>query len=300
MKSKIDGVLLLNKSVGMSSNAALQKVKRIYNAQKAGHTGTLDPLATGLLPICFGEATKFAAYLLEGNKEYIATIKLGEATTTYDSEGCITCSYPVAVTIDEIEKCLLKFIGEISQVPPIYSALKVNGRALYEYARNNQEVVIKSRNITIYAIELLEFSAPNIITVRVLCSKGTYIRTLANDLGVNLGCGAHLIGLIRTKTNNFTVQDSLSLEDLIPMSDDEKQACLLMPDVLVGHLSRFDLTDEQYKNHVNYGHRFDVAGTADVFLAEQENMRLYYQDRFLGVAAYNSGCISPIRLVNFN
>lgn len=290
MKNKIDGVLLLNKPLGLSSNTALQKVKRIYKAQKAGHTGTLDPLATGLLPICFGEATKFAKYLLESDKEYIATIKLGEATTTYDSEGEIVSSGKVNVTIDEIRQSLVRFTGEIDQIPPIYSALKVNGKALYEYARNNEDVIINSRSVHIYLNELLEFVAPNIIKIRVCCSKGTYIRTLAHDIGTYLGCGAHLVGLVRTKTNNFNLDNGINLDDLSIMPEAMHLALILPVDILVQHLSRIDLTADEFK-YVKNGHQFySQAATLD-------QVRLYYQDNFLGVANVINDYICPVRLI---
>ncbi|MBP9743701.1 MAG: tRNA pseudouridine(55) synthase TruB [Burkholderiales bacterium] len=293
MKNKIDGVFLLNKPLGLSSNTALQKVKRIYKAQKAGHTGTLDPLATGLLPICFGEATKFAKYLLESNKEYIATIKLGEATTTYDSEGEIIFSGKVNVTINEIRQALLKFTGEINQIPPIYSALKVNGKALYEYARNNEEVIINSRPIHIYVNELLEFVAPNIIKIKVRCSKGTYIRTLAHDIGVYLGCGAHLVGLVRTKTNNFDLDNSTNLDDLSTMSEAMHITLVLPVDILVQHLSRIDLTTDEFK-YVKNGHKFYSKAT------NLGQIRLYYDDHFLGIANLINNYICPVRLIVTN
>ena len=161
IKKNINGVLLLSKPIGLSSNQALQKVKRLYHATKAGHTGTLDPLATGLLPICFGEATKFSSYLLDGNKEYIATIKLGISTTTYDAEGDITAITAVNLSNHDIENVVDSFLGTYVQIPPIYSALKVNGKALYEYARNGEEVAIKSREVELFTLEILNFLPNN-------------------------------------------------------------------------------------------------------------------------------------------
>jgi len=220
-KQNISGVLLLNKPYGLSSNTALQKTKRIFNAAKAGHTGTLDPLATGLLPICLGEATKFSSFLLDADKEYIATIKLGVATTTYDAEGEITANNKVTSSNAEILECINSFIGKITQYPPIYSALKVKGRALYDYARNGEEVEIKSREVTIHELELIEFISEDEFNLRVLSSKGTYIRSLAHDIGQKLGCGAHLSGLVRTKTNHFNIQQSKTLEELSNIEPNE-------------------------------------------------------------------------------
>ncbi len=204
-KQNISGVLLLNKPYGLSSNTALQKAKRIFNAAKAGHTGTLDPLATGLLPICFGEATKFSSFLLDADKEYVATIKLGAATTTYDAEGEITSTATVTSSQAQILDCINSFLGKITQYPPIYSALKVNGRAMYDYARSGEQVEVKSREVTIHELELLKFINNDEFTLRVLSSKGTYIRSIAHDIGQKIGCGAHLSGLIRTKTNQFNL-----------------------------------------------------------------------------------------------
>jgi len=313
-KVKINGVLLLDKPLGISSNAALQKAKRIYNALKAGHTGTLDPLATGLLPICFGEATKFSSFLLDADKEYIATIKLGITTTTYDAEGDITNTSPVNCTGANIQECLKTFLGKITQIPPIYSALKVNGKALYEYARSNQEVEIKSREIEIYELELLNNDASCVIpaeavihinkspeskivtqfNLRVLCSKGTYIRSLAHDIGQKLGCGAHLIGLTRTKTNKFNQSQAITLDELSSLSTEELQSQLLPVDILVEHLSKLILSDEQF-GKVKYGHAFLYVAVAEY---ENQFVRLYYNEAFLGLGTANKNQVNIVRLVD--
>jgi tRNA pseudouridine55 synthase len=293
-KQNISGVLLLDKPYGLSSNAALQKAKLIFNAAKAGHTGTLDPLATGLLPICFGEATKFSSFLLDANKEYIATIKLGISTTTYDAEGVITATNQVMNSPAEVLKCINTFLGTITQYPPIYSALKVNGRALYDYARNGEEVTIKSREITIHELELLEFISSDEFTLRILSSKGTYIRSLAHDIGQKLGCGAHLSGLVRTKTNNFTLQQAKTLNELAN-SDPEDIVNLLLPvDILVGHLSKIALSETQYAR-IRNGHPCESAIASEI----SSLVRLYYTNRFLGIATYEDRyLVKPIRLLN--
>lgn len=293
-KQNISGVLLLDKPSGLSSNAALQKTKRIFNAVKAGHTGTLDPLATGLLPICFGEATKFSSFLLDADKEYIATIKLGIATTTYDAEGEITSINRVTNSTLEIADCIQSFLGVITQYPPIYSALKVKGRALYDYARNNEEVEIKSREIIIHELELIKFITEDEFTLRVLSSKGTYIRSLAHDIGQKLGCGAHLSGLTRTKTNHFNLGHAKTLDSLLNSTHEELMNILLPTDILINHLDKIELSDTQYAKIKN-GHSFELS-TANKGISP---IRLYYNDMFLGLATIiEDKLVKPLRLCN--
>ena len=321
MPINVNGVLLFNKPPILSSNVALQKIKKIYNASKAGHTGTLDPLATGLLPICFGEATKFSRFLLDADKEYIATIKLGETTTTYDAEGEILERKEVLVNNQDIKLAIQGFLGKISQIPPIYSALKVNGKHLYQYARNNQEVAIQSREITITEIEIISWSRDlsdlsiakmveglNILgnesflsntdktfKIRVLCSKGTYIRTLAHDIGIKLGCGAHLIGLIRTKTGGFDLDKDVNLDNLLQMLPEELHKLLLPVDVLVSELARLDLNDEEF-SYIKDGRA--INNTYNIH--ETKLLKLYYKDRFLGVAQALNNEIKSERLMNLS
>jgi tRNA pseudouridine55 synthase len=190
----IDGVLLLDKAVGLSSNAALQRVRRLYRAEKAGHTGTLDPLASGLLPICFGEATKFAHMLLEGDKTYAATVRLGLTTTTGDAEGDPVDERPVQLSRGEIEGALARFVGSIAQIPPRHAALKYRGRNYYEYAREGIAIPRVAREVIIHELALERWSSPD-IEISVRCGKGTYVRVLAEDLGAALGCGGHLAAL---------------------------------------------------------------------------------------------------------
>ncbi|KLV04448.1 tRNA pseudouridine synthase B [Photobacterium aquae] len=209
----IDGVILLDKPTGISSNDALQKVKRIFFAEKAGHTGALDPLATGMLPICFGEATKFSQFLLDSDKRYRVIAKLGERTDTSDSDGEVVQTREVKVDRGQLERCIAKFRGTTDQIPSMYSALKYQGRKLYEYAREGIEVPREPRKITVYSVELLRFSN-NEVEMELHVSKGTYIRTIVDDLGEMLGCGAHVIDLRRTGVSNFPLERMVTLEQL--------------------------------------------------------------------------------------
>ena len=221
----VHGVLLLDKPLGLSSNDALQKAKRLYRAEKAGHTGTLDPLATGLLPLCFGAATKFSQVSLDADKRYTATLTLGVTTTTADAEGEVIEARPVQVSADQFAAACARFTGPISQLPPMHSALKHEGRALYDYARAGIEVERTPRVVTIHAIDILG-GDHDAWTIDVRCSKGTYIRTLAEDIGRELGCGAHLSGLRRTGSGPLTLAGAVTLEQLADMSEAERDASL--------------------------------------------------------------------------
>ncbi|MBI5448308.1 MAG: tRNA pseudouridine(55) synthase TruB [Gammaproteobacteria bacterium] len=209
----IHGVLLLDKPIGLSSNQALQAVKRLYAAKKAGHTGSLDPLATGMLPLCFGEATKFSQFLLESDKTYETRFKLGEMTTTGDAEGEIINTQQVSVSLKELSAVLKTFLGRISQVPSMYSALKYQGQPLYKLARQGIEVPRASREIDIFALDLLNFDSP-FVSIRVHCSKGTYIRTLVEDIGKALGCGAHVTALRRLTAGPYQAEQMVSMAQL--------------------------------------------------------------------------------------
>ena len=221
----IHGVLLLDKSAGHSSNDALIKAKRFLNAEKAGHTGTLDPFATGLLPLCFGEATKFSQDLLEADKTYEATIHLGLRTDTGDTEGQILETLPVDVSCAQIDAVLKKFRGPIQQIPPMYSALKRDGKPLYEYARAGITLEREARAVVIHLLEVIDFTAP-FLRLRVRCSKGTYIRVLGEEIGAALGCGGHLSALRRTQVGSLILRDALTLERLEQLGDDERLALL--------------------------------------------------------------------------
>lgn len=243
-KRKIDGVLLLDKPFGFSSNGALMKCRWLLQAEKGGHTGVLDPFATGLLPLCFGEATKFAQRMLDADKGYRATITLGQVSTTLDGEGEITQSGIAPAILDEILPVLHQFTGEIIQTPPMYSALKVDGKPLYEYAREGVVLERKSRPVTIYEIKVISYDAP-VLVVDVLCSKGTYIRVLAEDIGKELGCGAYLSGLRRTLTGGFKLEDAITLDEYIALEMPERESKLLASEQLIAELPAVELNLEQ-------------------------------------------------------
>ena len=226
----VHGVLLLDKPLGWSSNDALQKVKWLLRAEKAGHTGTLDPLATGVLPLCFGAATKFSQLQLDADKTYEAVALLGQKTNTGDAEGDVIETRSVHVTDNDVQRVALQFTGAISQVPPMHSALKKDGKALYEYARAGIEVERMARQVTIYELNMTLAPvdvASLAIKIRVKCSKGTYIRTLGEDIGEALGCGAHLTALRRVDTGGFNVAQCVTLQALEAMTEDERLACLM-------------------------------------------------------------------------
>jgi tRNA pseudouridine55 synthase len=239
-RQPLDGVLLLNKPVGITSNAALQKAKWLLNAKKAGHTGTLDPFADGLLPLCFGEATKFSAYLLDADKRYRATLQLGVTTTTGDPEGEVLDTREVVVSCADLAAVLPRFMGAIEQIPPMHSALKHQGRPLYEYARAGIEIDRPARKVTIRALEYIECAPPRVV-LDVQCSAGTYIRTLAQDIGAALGCGAHLTTLTRSAAGGFRLEQAHTLAALEMLDASQRQALLLPADCLVAHLPALQL-----------------------------------------------------------
>ena len=228
----VHGVLLLDKPLGLTSNAAVQRLKRLYRAEKAGHTGTLDPLATGLLPICFGAATKFAQVSLDADKHYLATLRLGVTTTTGDGEGEVLERRAVDVDRKGVEAAAARFVGAIAQQPPMHSALKHEGRPLYAYARAGVEIERESRSVRIHAITVVGGEG-DCWTLDVRCSKGTYIRTLAEDIGAALGCGAHLQALRRTGSGPLDVEQAHSIEALEALAEPDRDALLLEPDALL-------------------------------------------------------------------
>lgn len=242
MRRQLDGVLLLDKPVGLGSNAALQAAKRLYRAEKAGHAGTLDPLASGLLPIVFGEATKFAQLVLDADKEYLARARLGVTTRTGDAEGEVLERRPVQADAAAAERVLPAFRGEIEQVPPMFSALKHRGRPLYVLARRGESVTRAPRRIHVHALELLGM-AEDTLELRIRCSKGTYIRTLVEDIGRALGCGAHLVSLRRVAASGFRIEEAVTL-DAVQEADEAGRDRLLLPlDRLLEALPRLDLPD---------------------------------------------------------
>ena len=235
-----DGALLLDKPVGLSSNAALQKAKRLLGAAKAGHAGTLDPLASGLLLLLFGEATKFAGPLLDADKEYLASLKLGSRTTTGDAEGEVIEEKAVAISPAMLPAVLDRFRGEIEQVPPMHSALKHQGTPLYRLARRGQQVERAARRVRVSTLQLVSFEGAS-LALRVVCSKGTYIRVLGEDIGEALGCGAHLSGLRRTASGRFRIEDAVTLEALEGLEMDERKRRLLCLPALLEGLPRAEL-----------------------------------------------------------
>ncbi|HHT7679824.1 tRNA pseudouridine(55) synthase TruB [Pasteurella multocida] len=296
----IDGVFLLDKPQGMSSNDIMQKVKRVFQANKAGHTGALDPLATGMLPICLGEATKFSQFLLDADKRYQVTAKLGERTDTSDAEGQVVETRDVQVDVQDILAALPHFRGDLMQVPTMFSALKHQGKPLYEYARAGITVEREARPITIFDLQFIAYDAPY-LTLEVHCSKGTYIRTLVDDLGEYLGCGAHVTVLRRTAVANYPVEAMMDWDTLQVLAAQQDLALLdqhLLPtDSAVSVLPALHLNQEQSKA-ISFGQRvkFDnptqLTGQVRLFSDTQQ---------FLGVALLNEhNVIRPQRLMTQN
>ena len=293
----IHGVFLLDKPQGMSSNDIMQKVKRIFQANKAGHTGALDPLATGMLPICLGEATKFSQFLLDADKRYLVTAKLGERTDTSDAEGQIVETRDVNVKTPEILTALEQFRGNILQVPTMFSALKHNGKPLYEYARQGITVEREARPITIFELNFIEYNAPY-LTLEVHCSKGTYIRTLVDDLGEVLGCGAHVTMLRRTAVADYPTEKMLDWHALQSLAEQQDLAlldALLLPmDTAVAKLPALILNESQTQG-IGFGQRIKFDNPNRL----QGQVRLFsHENRFLGVAVIDeNNVIRPQRLV---
>ena len=276
----VHGILLLDKRLGISSNKALQEVKRLFNANKAGHTGSLDPLATGLLPLCFGEATKVSALMLDDNKRYQVVVKLGVMTDTGDAEGKVIEQKPVPeLSIDEKKACLESFTGEIDQVPPMYSALKHNGRKLYELAREGKTIERKARKVTIFELLLLD-STSDTLTLDVYCSKGTYIRSLAEDIGHKLGCGGTVTALRRTQAGQFSIADTLTIEQLQVMDLDELTGCLLDVDKPLNGMPVLELSSDQAVL-IKHGQQIKLEEAESETI--QGMVRMYSEQVFLGL-----------------
>lgn len=289
-RQRIDGVLFIDKPVGLTSNGVLSAVKRLYNADKAGHTGTLDPFATGLLPVALGEATKFSGHLLDADKTYLATMRLGVTTTTGDIEGEVRQRRPVQVSDAQLAAALARFTGPISQIPPMYSALKRDGKPLYEYARAGETVEREPRKVTIHALDLVAREGDSAI-FRVACSKGTYVRTLAEDIGEALGCGAHLTALRREATGGFGLDGALTLDALQAMDLPARMAALHPNDALVAALPVLEL-DALLAARLRQGQRLPVQSAPGL-------MRAYGpQARFLGLVRVAEGVAHPERLAS--
>ncbi len=290
----VHGVLLLDKPQGMTSNDALQKVKRIFNAKKAGHTGALDPLATGMLPICFGEATKFSQYLLDSDKRYRVIAKLGERTDTSDADGQVICTKPVNVTQTQIDETLSHFRGDILQVPTMFSALKYQGKPLYEYARQGIVIDREARPISVYENEFIQYDfAKQELTLEIHCSKGTYIRTIIDDLGELLGCGAHVIYLRRLQVSNYPVDKMISLDELQNIS--EKEPLLMPVDSPLQESRKVVLSESQGKD-ILLGRTVTVESSTTV----ETLVRIYMEQQFIGVGSQILNKLSPKRLISIS
>lgn len=296
VRDLVDGVLLLDKPVGFSSNDALIKAKRVLNAKKAGHTGTLDPFATGLLPLCFGEATKFSQDLLEADKTYETVVHLGQTTDTGDTEGEVIDTRDVNVTLEQIHAVLAQFRGPIAQVPPMYSALKRDGKPLYEYARAGITLEREARNVIIHKLELVAYEAP-MLTLSVTCSKGTYIRVLGQDIGEALGCGAHLNALRRTEVGPLTMENMITLDALI--AHPEPLSLLAPVDALLASFPAVHLNAELAKRFLN-GQRLALGKEPVTVPSAEGRVRVYLEDKLLGTAILGEySILAPERLIAF-
>jgi tRNA pseudouridine55 synthase len=291
IKRQLDGVLLFDKPLELSSNVAMQKVRWLFGAEKAGHTGTLDPLATGLLPICFGEATKYTIALLDADKGYRATIRLGQKTTTGDAEGEVIETRPVAVNETQVLAVLARFLGESQQLPPMHSAIKHLGKPLYEYIRKGETVARELRQIVIHELKLERLQGEE-LEFSVLCSKGTYVRTLAEDISEALGCGGHLIALRRTAIGEFDLSEALTMEQLESMDAVQRDACLMSLDRLVQNLPILEL-DSVQATRLARGQRLGLTDSHS-----DGKRRLYTEGRFIGLGELIDGRLSPSRLLS--
>lgn len=300
----VHGILLIDKPQGISSNGCLQKAKWLYRSAKAGHTGALDPLATGVLPLCFGEATKVSQFLLEADKRYVTRVRLGQRTTTADSEGEVVETHAVAhLTRDAVIDALSRFKGEIAQVPPMYSALKHQGQPLYKLARAGQEVERKQRWVTIYDLQLHEFENDGTaasVVLEIHCSKGTYVRTIADDLGQALGCGGHVTELRRVQAGAFDIGQCVTLETLQHVADTEGDAgldaLLIAPDKAIEHLPAVILPSDSAA-YVRQGQAVTVR-PLPAASGDEPLVRLYDDEEFFGIGAVlDDGRVAPRRLM---
>lgn len=297
-RAPVHGVVLLDKPAGLSSNAALIQVKRRLNAKKAGHTGTLDPFATGLLPLCFGEATKFAQDLLDADKIYQTTVCLGVKTSTGDTEGEVVATRDTSyLARSDVEAVLARFTGEIDQVPPMYSALKKDGRPLYAYARDGLDVQREARRVTVHEITLLDFALPFLL-LEVSCSKGTYIRTLGEDIGEALGCGAHLKTLRRIRVGTLDISDAISLPDVARI-ENPGDAILKPVDYLLSTFFPLMLSEVQARRFM-HGQRLSLEKEGLSVPDGARRVRVYAaaERKLLGTAQVKDGrVLAPERLV---
>ena len=294
-KLKINGLLLIDKPLGFSSNQALSKIKWIFSAKKAGHTGTLDPLATGLLPICFGEATKFSSHLLNSEKTYEASIKLGWKSSTGDAEGKLTESKIISISLDKLEEVLSLFVGLSNQTPPMFSALKHKGQPLYKLAREGVKIERQQRQIKISDLKLLRYDK-NIIKFKVSCSKGTYVRTLAEDIANKLGMDGYLIDLRRTKIGNLSVQDALSLDKIEALSAVKRNDFIKPTEALVDDYPKIFLTESE-ENLIKNGQpiQFPKKVNSEIYRL------LSKSSAFIGLGEIDSNnLLKAVRLISTN
>ena len=299
-KRVVNGIVLLDKPTGVTSNSALQRLKYLFDAAKAGHTGSLDPLATGVLPICFGEATKVAGYLLDSDKGYIAEARFGATSSTGDSEGELTVvNDKPSVSEAEVRQVLNRFLGHQQQIPPMYSALRKNGKRLYEFARAGETVEREARDITIYQLDLLEYRSDGIV-VDVRCSKGTYIRTLLEDIGDALGVGAYLVALRRTSVGSFARELKLwtfdECESLQQHSVNGLDQCLLPIDAAISHWPTIDLNDLQAQK-IRHGQKLEIA-ELQAPVGSFELIALRNQKKIIGIGQIKADILAPKRLFN--
>ncbi len=299
---RVDGVLLLDKSAGLSSNQALQQARRLFQAEKAGHLGTLDPFASGLLPIALGEATKLSQFSLDANKTYRATMRLGVTTTTGDPEGeeVVRCAPQELerITKHDVESALLAFIGKQEQMPPRFSALKYQGKAYYDYARAGIDIPRETRTIEIFSLSLVDFSSPTVV-FDTQVSKGTYIRTLAEDIGSALGCGAHLTALRRLQSGSFTLEQAYTLDALTSLNETEHMGALLSPDALLAGQRRIDV-DQDVKQRLLQGQRINLREVGLPLDTEFSVCAAYCEDVLIGIASASDGALRPKRLFRYS
>lgn len=306
-KRDIDGVFLLDKPTGISSALALTKVRGIFRANKAGHTGSLDPLASGLLPVCLGQAAKFSSYFLEGSKKYIATGRLGIVTDSGDADGNVVEEHEIGDALSKLEEAINKFVGDITQVPPIYSAIKVDGRPLYKYARAGKSVEVPSREVTVFYIKLLDKTEDS-FTIEVYCSKGTYIRTLVSDIGAELGCGAHVTMLRRIEVDGLPKGEMHTLEKLQQLADKredftdfkEMDSLLIPIDEAMNYLPRIDIPYDMAVL-LCQGQRQDNLSECtftDCDLEYKDTIQIRTNDMFIGVGHIQNGTLISDRMMS--
>ncbi|WP_406018347.1 tRNA pseudouridine(55) synthase TruB [Succinivibrio sp.] len=306
-KRDIDGVFLLDKPTGISSALALTKVRGIFRANKAGHTGSLDPLASGLLPVCLGQAAKFSSYFLEGSKKYIATGRLGIVTDSGDAEGNVVEKHEIGDALSKLDEAINRFVGDITQVPPIYSAIKVDGRPLYKYARAGKSVEVPSREVTVFYIKLLDKTEDS-FTIEVYCSKGTYIRTLVSDIGAELGCGAHVTMLRRIEVDGLPKGEMHTLENLQQLADKredftdfkEMDSLLIPIDEAMNYLPRIDIPYDMAVL-LCQGQRQDNLSECtftDCDLEYKDTIQIRTNDMFIGVGHIQNGTLISDRMMS--